>query len=135
MATILIIDNDESHRILLRKALEAVDHSVSEAVNGTEGLRRIGIEKPDIVITEVYMPVIDGIEILTSVKRDRPECKVVAMAVESDEIAFDALDAARLLGADGILRKPLRSGDILSMVRQVMSPVPSRRPLLVAANM
>ncbi len=134
MATILVVDQDQKHRALLRRALEAGNHTVIEAADGSNGIDRIADDRPDVVITEIYMPRIDGIEVLMAAKRDLPGCKVVAIAAESETFTFDALDAARLLGADRIMRKPLCSGAILSMIRQLTTSTDTAESTAFAAT-
>ncbi len=134
MATILVVDQDQKHRALLRRALEEGNHTVIEAADGSNGIDRIADHRPDVVITEIYMSRIDGIEVLMAAKRDLPGCKVVAIAEQSETFTFDALDAAHLLGADRIMRKPLCSGTILSTIRQLTTGTDAAETAALAAT-
>ena len=64
MATILVIDDQEPIRALLRAALEGDGHEVLEASNGHEGMALWRRERTDVVVTDLYMPETDGIEVI-----------------------------------------------------------------------
>ena len=80
MARILVIDDDESIRFLLRAVLEFQGYDVIEAENGYEGLLRYQVEPADLVITDMQMPVMDGLELLMELQRTFPRVKVIAIS-------------------------------------------------------
>lgn len=80
MARILVIDDDESIRFLLRTVLEIQGYDVVEAENGYEGLQCYQAEPADVVITDMLMPVMDGQEFLTELQRAFPWAKVIAIS-------------------------------------------------------
>ncbi len=80
MARILVIDDDESIRFLLRAVLEFQGYDVIEAENGYEGLLCYQAEPADLVITDIQMPVMDGLELLMELRRTFPRAKVIAIS-------------------------------------------------------
>ncbi len=80
MARILVVDDDESIRFLLRAVLEFQGYDVIEAENGYEGLLRYQVEPADLVITDMQMPVMDGLELLMELQRTFPRVKVIAIS-------------------------------------------------------
>ena len=80
MARILVVDDDESIRFLLRTVLEFQGYDVIEAENGYEGLLCYQAEPADLVITDMQMPVMDGLELLMELQRTFPRVKVIAIS-------------------------------------------------------
>ncbi len=80
MARILVIDDDESIRFLLRAVLEFQGYDVIEAENGYEGLLCYQAEPADLVITDMQMPVMDGLELLMELRRRFPRVKAIAIS-------------------------------------------------------
>jgi DNA-binding NtrC family response regulator len=80
VARILVIDDDESIRFLLRTVLEFQGYDVIEAENGYEGLLCYQAEPADLVITDMQMPVMDGLELITELRRTFPRAKVIAIS-------------------------------------------------------
>ena len=80
MARILVVDDDESIRFLLRTVLEFQGYDVIEAENGYEGLLRYQVEPADLVITDMQMPVMDGLELLMELQRTFPRVKAIAIS-------------------------------------------------------
>ncbi|MDP2384390.1 MAG: response regulator [Nitrospirota bacterium] len=115
MATILIIDDEESIRILLRSALEAAGHEVTEAANGRQGLELYRRKPTDLVITDILMPELNGLDMLLELTREFLNAKVVAISGAGGE--KNVLDVAKLLGARQTFRKPFSMPQLLGAVR------------------
>jgi DNA-binding NarL/FixJ family response regulator len=102
MARILVIDDDEAIRLLLRAVLECQGYEVVEAENGYEGLLCYHAKPTDLVITDLDMPVMDGLEALREIMQRRPVTKVIIFTVfDSDERILAAVQS----GAQGYLLK------------------------------
>jgi len=114
MTSILIIDDEEPIRALLRKTLEKAGYVVLEARNGTEGLRLFRLTPPSLVITDVLMPDTDGLEIIMALRREATTVRIIALTGAAND--FDYLDVAQLLGAHRIMRKPLSMPELLQAV-------------------
>lgn len=115
MAKILIIDDQEPIRGLLRAILEGVGYEVSEAVNGREGLALCQERPVDLVITDIVMPEMNGLDLILELTRESLSVKVIAMSGEQG--TDDHLHAAKLLGARETLHKPFDLEHLLDAVR------------------
>ena len=112
----LIVDDEQSIRVFLKLTLEAQGYETVEAVSGHEALEKAAAEKPDIVILDIGLPDIDGIEV-TRALREWTQIPIIILSVrgsEKDKIA--ALD----LGADDYLTKPFVVGELLARVRAAL---------------
>ncbi|MBN2075093.1 MAG: response regulator [Dehalococcoidales bacterium] len=110
---ILIVDDEEAIRRFLRVTLKAQDYSVFEAASGKEAISSTAENKPDVVILDLGLPDIDGVEV-TRMIREWSQIPIIILSVrgsENDKIA--ALDA----GADDYLTKPFGVGELLARVR------------------
>lgn len=115
MATILVIDDEELIRTLLRSALEGAGHEVIEAPNGRVGLELYRQRPADLVITDILMPELNGLDMILELTRGFLNVKVIAISgVQSEE---NVLDVAKLLGARQTFHKPLNLQQLLSAVR------------------
>ncbi|MFO0700001.1 MAG: response regulator [Nitrospira sp.] len=115
MAKVLIIDDEASIRTLLRLVLEGEGHEITEASNGCTGLVSYQCDPADLVIVDIRMPEMNGLELILALTREFLDAKVIAISGEAD--ANDTLSTAKLLGARHILRKPFRLKTLLSSVR------------------
>ena len=115
MATILIIDDDDLIRVLLRSALEEVGYEVTEAANGRQGLELYRHRPTDLVITDIIMPEINGLDMLLALTREFLHAKVIAISGAGEE--KNVLDVAKLLGARQTFQKPFSMPDLLGAVR------------------
>ena len=115
MATILIIDDEEIIRVLLRSALEAAGYEVTEATNGRQGLELYRHRPTDLVITDILMPELNGLEMLLALTREFIHAKVIAISGAGEE--KNVLDVAKLLGARQTFQKPLSMPQLLDAVR------------------
>ena len=114
-ATILIIEDEEPTRVLLRTALEAAGHEVREASNGRIGLALYRDRPPDLVITDIRMPEMSGLDMILELTREFLNAKVIAISGEQGE--EHVLGVAKLLGARQTLHKPFSMEQLLNAVR------------------
>jgi CheY-like chemotaxis protein len=115
MATILVIDDQEQIRALLRVALEGAGHDVLEASNGRLGLALYRARAADLIITDIVMPEIDRLEMMLGLTRNFLNVKVSALSAGlEDEVP---LHVAKLLGARQTYQKPIDMETLLSAVR------------------
>ena len=87
MARILVVDDDNAVRLLLRAVLERRGHSVVEAKNGAEGLQHYRAAPTDLVITDIQMPVMDGLQMIKELRRAFPTAKIIAISGEKGKLA------------------------------------------------
>lgn len=119
MAQILFIDDDAGLRRTARSMLEAGHHSVLEAENGRDGLKLFESRAPDVVITDVIMPDMDGIETLRAIKQRDPAARVIA--ISGGDMARYILRCMRVFGAAEALAKPFDGRQLLDAVGRVLA--------------
>ena len=110
--TILVIEDDASVRVLLAQILEDAGYQTYEATNGREGLEQFRAKPMDLVITDLEMPEMNGLDLILELTRAFLDVKVIAMSGHSS----DELQTARLLGARQTFAKPL---DLSMLLRAV----------------
>ena len=121
MADILIIDDEPGVLGVLRKILEAAGHTVTDAPDGRVALAHYEGKPADLVITDIFMPGMDGIEFLVHIRKTFPEARVLAMSGGGLLSRDQALSDAALLGADQILQKPFTQNDVLEAVTRTLA--------------
>ncbi|MBU6432436.1 MAG: response regulator [Nitrospirae bacterium] len=115
MASILVIDDEPVIRSLLRTVLERAGHTVTEATNGREGLALYRQQPADLVVTEIYMPELNGLDVILELTRDFLNVKVIAISGAQGE-QKSVLNAAKLLGVRQTFQKPVRLEKFLTAV-------------------
>jgi DNA-binding NtrC family response regulator len=115
MASILIIDDEESVRALLRFALETAGYEVVEAANGRQGIERYRERPTDLVITDIAMPELNGLDMILELMHEFLHTKVIAISGVGGE--QNVLDAAKVLGARQTFQKPFSIPQLLGAVR------------------
>lgn len=114
---ILIIDDEKNIRLTLSQCLELADYQVDTAVSGEHGLEKYSENNYDLVLLDMKMPGIDGMEVLRRIKRQNPLQKVIMItAYGTIETAVEAMK----LGAVDYLRKPFTPDEIRSIVKRVL---------------
>jgi CheY-like chemotaxis protein len=106
MSRILLIDDDDALRKMLRLTLVELGHSVIEARNGREGLEAHARHPIDVVLTDIIMPEKEGLETIMELRRGQTPARIVAMSGGGRIDAQDCLALARRLGAQSVLEKP-----------------------------
>ena len=115
MATILIIDDDDHIRVILRSALEVAGYEVTEAANGRQGLALYRYGPMDLAITDIVMPEMNGLDMLLELTREFLHAKVIAISGAGG--GKNVLDVAKLLGARQTFQKPFSMPHLLGAVR------------------
>jgi|SRR6185503_19467004 len=122
MARILVIEDEGGLRHVLAGALAAAGHDVVEAENGKEALLRYGQTRPDLVITDLYMPEMDGMEVVIALRKASPALKVIVISGGGDLHMPDiALKTALALGAFRAIDKPFELQPFLETVEQALA--------------
>jgi len=116
MSKILIVDDDPAILRTLRRVLEIEGHTVSEAPDGKSALRYFAGDPADLVMSDIYMPDMDGIEFLIRVREAFPEAKILAMSGGGHMTKEKVLGAASMLGAVAVLEKPFTVEDVQEAV-------------------
>jgi CheY-like chemotaxis protein len=116
MATILLVEDDALVREVLSSAIESKGHTVVTAANGVEGLNQFAQRPFDLVISDIIMPDMEGIGMIREMRRKNPDVKIVAISGGGRTGNLDFLDIAKKLGASAIMKKPIRTADIYSLL-------------------
>ncbi|MDH4096717.1 MAG: response regulator [Nitrospira sp.] len=127
MPSVLVVDDEDPIRRLIRVVLEQVGYVVEEASGGKEGLERYRASPTDVVIMDILMPDQDGLESLRTLRREFPASRVIAMTGGSDMIGIlNFLDVAKMLGACRTIQKPFDVNALLDIVATEVaaSPIP-----------
>jgi DNA-binding NtrC family response regulator len=121
MARILVMDDEEELRGTLVRALQRVGHETIEAENGAEGLRLVKAQPVDLVVTDLVMPEMDGLEFMKELAAFRPDSRVIAFSGGGIWDASSILTVARMLGAVRTISKPFELKEFLSLVDEVLA--------------
>ena len=122
MTRILVVDDDADVRAAARAILEDAGHEVVEAVDGAAGLRAYRDASFDLVLCDLFMPDVDGIELIRTLRRGSPNVKVIAMSGGAFDGTLDLLDLAPYLGAAEVLPKPFSLDELVRAVERVLRP-------------
>jgi CheY-like chemotaxis protein len=112
-ATILVIEDQASVRMLLARMLEEAGYEVHEAANGRQGLEQFHAQPMDLVLADLEMPEMNGLEVILELTRAFLDVKVIAMSGRS----ANELSMAKLLGARQTIVKPFDLPTLLNAVQ------------------
>ena len=117
MSSILVVDDEDQIRHLIRETLEQSGYHVTEARDGKEALQQCRLAPADLVIMDTLMPDQDGMETTATLRREFPNVKVIAITGGSEMIGIlNFLDVAKMLGAHRALQKPFEMTTLLDTV-------------------
>ncbi|MDO4178805.1 MAG: response regulator transcription factor [Phascolarctobacterium sp.] len=116
MAKILVADDEQSIREILRIYLENEGYQVIEAEDGADALRKIELDKPDLVLLDVMMPILDGIEVCRQVRKHHDIPIIMATAKDEDDDRILGLE----VGADDYITKPFNNRELMARVKAVL---------------
>jgi DNA-binding response OmpR family regulator len=118
---VLIIDDDPALLRLMSMAFEAAGYATVAADNGRNGIRMASSHEPDLVVTDIVMPDIEGIGAIRAIKQSTHPPKVIAISGAGRGRGSDYLNWARHLGADEVLTKPFRMSELLKISQSVIA--------------
>jgi len=116
---ILIVDDSPSVLAMLEDMLAELGYQVTAVGNGKDACRQIEGTKFDLIITDLTMPVMDGIEFVKTAKQ-QPNCKFVPIVMLSSEEDEARITAARQVGISTFLRKPVRENQLKTILKVVL---------------
>src|SRR5690349_16913903 len=97
---ILLIEDDEVFHAVITSAVQTQGHDISIVANGDEGIKRLGSEKFDLIITDILMPNKDGIEIIQEIRESDPNVRILAIS-SGGRVGFSSfLKLAEIMGAN-----------------------------------
>lgn len=125
---ILIIDDQPGIRQLLSEILKEEGYSIYNAINGMEGISKIEEVKPDVILLDMKMPGMDGIEVLSELKQLNINTKVIMMTAYGE---LDPINEARHLGAYGYISKPFDVLELCQTIRNVVNESMNQQLVIV----
>lgn len=127
--TILIIEDDDDFRVFISDLLDASGFTIVQARDGEEGLSIFSTQPADLVITDIVMPGIDGLEVIQRIKLIDPYVPMVAMAATLDKPHKQGfLSLAIMKGADAVLGKPFKIKELRTTINRLLDKRPSSQP-------
>jgi type IV pilus assembly protein PilB len=114
---VLIVDDEQAFRESMKETLDEENFEVYCAANGAEALEIVYRDRPDVILTDLHMPGIDGFELLQRIRGDLSTCQIPVIfltVIDAHAVEIQALD----MGADDYLAKPVERGRLLSRIRR-----------------
>jgi two-component system, cell cycle response regulator DivK len=118
---IMVVEDYDDTRLLLKQALEGFGFSVLEASNGQEAVDLAGREHPDLILMDLDLPILDGIAATQQIRQQAELEKVPIVAVTAYPMSYTHVKAFAK-GCDEYMRKPIDISDLESVVRRYLSP-------------
>ncbi len=116
---VLVIEDDEDFRNLVLRWLRDCGIEAAGAANGVQALALQRAEPATVIVTDIFMPEMEGIETIHNLRNEFPEAKIIAMSGRDPRMKFDVFDVARELGAVRTFKKPFRFDELVAAVRQL----------------
>lgn len=120
MATLLLVDDDAAFRSMLRRALQRRGHDVIEAAEGGAALRALSGATVDLVITDIIMPDMEGIETIRALRQTHPELKIIAISGGGRMKPEGYLEMAKAFGAFRVLSKPFDNEQLFAAIEAAL---------------
>jgi len=121
MPRVLVIDDDEEHRTLVRHMLVGAGYEVEEAIDGAAGLQSFGERQPDLVLTDINMPGLDGHEVISTLRVLDAGVPIIAISGGSSIAKDELLLKASALGAVEVIMKPFEFRQLVGAVERALT--------------
>src|SRR5215831_12752282 len=121
MARILIIEDNDDDRESLEELLVIAKHNVCSAPNGKVAMQMLRERRVELVITDMLMPEMDGVETIVALRREYPDIKIIAVSGSGVISSGSYLRLARSLGAQFVLPKPFTASEILDAIENLLA--------------
>jgi two-component system chemotaxis response regulator CheY len=116
-AKVLLVDDSGLARRGTRRVLEEAGYTVVEAEDGLSALERFSIDKPDVVLLDLVMKGMYGLDVLAKLRELDPAARVIVVSADIQTSSREMVQAA---GASGFINKPAAPGQVVAMVEQVL---------------
>ena len=123
---ILVVDDDVNIRSSLQLLLKKAGYNVVSARDGEEAIRMWRTQPADLVITDLYMPEMNGLEIIMELRAHSPGTPIIAISGGGSMKHFESLDDAKLLGAVHTIKKPFTMAEMKTLVERLLKPAVER---------
>jgi two-component system cell cycle response regulator DivK len=117
---ILVVEDQEDNRRILRDLLLSADYELTEVENGEQALAAVAKQRPDLILMDIQLPIMDGYEATRRLKADPSFAAIPIIAVTSYALSGDEAKA-RAAGCDDFVPKPFSPRQLLAMIRKYLS--------------
>ncbi len=129
LAQILIVDDDQQLRELMALLLEHNGYTVAKVANGRAALDYLACHPVAVLITDIFMPGFDGLELISAIRQAIPRPRLIAMSGSGDTALASSLYTSGKLEVDGKLCKPFGIGQLMQCIQEILSkPEPGSVP-------
>ena len=128
MARILLVDDYDQLAMVLKTFLVHEHHEVTIAENGRDALEQFDPQRFDLVITDLWMPEMGGVELIEKLKAQTPAIKILAISGAKGGNALQRLDHASAAGADATLAKPFGRQAVIEIIDRLIPPKTKPKP-------
>ena len=118
MRVIVIEDNADFRKLALRW-FESYGIEAEGAANGAQGIELQRARPADVIVTDIFMPDMEGIETIDGLRKEFPAAKIIAMSGRDPMVKFDVFKVAREVGATKTFKKPFRFEELVAAVREL----------------
>lgn len=118
---VLVVDDNPDMRSFVKLVLEGAGFEAQVAADGQRALDLQRERPADVLITDIFMPESDGIELIARFKSGFPQVKIIAMSGGGHVSKKDYLPVAKAIGADGVLQKPFAAETLLRMLQDLVA--------------
>jgi two-component system chemotaxis response regulator CheY len=119
---ILVVDDDRTTRKILGIYLKSRGYDVCYAENGLDAMEKLGTERVNLVMTDMNMPYMDGIELIRTIRLDR-ELRSLPVLMVTTEADDEERDRAMAAGADGYLVKPVTAEKVSDQIKRILAGI------------
>jgi two-component system cell cycle response regulator DivK len=117
---ILVVEDQEDNMQILRDVLVSADFEISEAQNGEEALAAVAKQRPDLILMDIQLPIMDGYEATRRIKADSATRSIPIIAITSYALGSDE-ERARAAGCDDFVPKPYSPRELLAKIRRYLA--------------
>ena len=115
---VLVVDDSGLARRLVRQTVEELGHSVEEATDGPQALERYVLNKHDLVVLDMVMHGMYGVEVLAKLRELNPDLPVIVLTADIQKTTRDQVKAA---GAAAMIHKPVKKDELISVINTVLA--------------
>jgi CheY-like chemotaxis protein len=120
LAQVLVVDDNPVMRTVMRVALERAGHRVAMAEDGERALKAAADGKFDLIITDIQMPRMGGVDLVHALKKTLPEVKVLVISGRVEGPELQGMTSTKTLGATGSLEKPFTADRLVTKVAELL---------------
>jgi CheY-like chemotaxis protein len=120
VAKILLLEDQSFIAKIIERALATAGHAVTWHRNGRAGLEAFATDRPDLLITDIIMPEVDGLEVIRAVRAQDRNLPIIAISGGGDREDFEFLETAQRLGATEVIRKPISREQLLTAINRCL---------------